>query len=244
MKRLALLVVFALSAFGAVRPQISSSTAIGDQVITHLADGGGWLTTIVLVNLSNAPASFDISFFDDTGAPYAFPFVENGNVSALTGQQIPAGGRWTINTVGSAGGYTTTGWADITNATGNIGGYAIFQYGNQMATVPIESWNGSRLILPFQDGNGIAMGVALVNPCTGPSDVTVTFRDNYGSLIFADSFPMTPGQHTSFVVRQRWPALAGRVGTALYETNGCLSGLGILANSAGAYTTVFSLDAQ
>lgn len=242
MKRIALFVIFALSVFGAVRPQISSSTALGDQVITHFADGGGWRTSVVLTNLSDAPASFTISFFNDAGELQTFPFVENGTVSAFIGQQIPPGGRWTVNT-SDLSIYTTTGWATITNATGNIGGYAVFQYGDQMATVPIESWNGSRFILPFQDNAGIVMGVALVNPCTGSNTVNVTFRAGDGSVIFADSFSMTPAQHTSFLLAQRWPALTGLTGTALYETSGCLAGLGILSNGI-AYTTVFALDAQ
>ena len=171
-----------------------------------------------------------------------FPLSTGDPQSELSGQ-IPVGGRYTINSPGISS-QTTTGWALVDNVVGNISGYALFEYGGQMATVPIESEFSSRFILSFENGPGWHMGVALVNPCINNSTVSVTFRDSNGSAVIADSFVMSPSQHMSFLLSQRYPALVGRWGTALFETGGCaIAGLGILANSAGAYTTVFALDA-
>src|ERR1700675_2503026 len=124
MKLLTVLALMAMSANAQkAHPMISSSTDNGDQVITHLAVGGGWQTTVTLVNLGNVPASFTINFVNDQGKLQDLPFSGFGINSTLTGQQIPVGGRWTINSAGDPLGVTNTGWALINNVVGNIGGY-------------------------------------------------------------------------------------------------------------------------
>ena len=191
------------------------------------------------MNLGTTPASFTIDFSNDAGFLQSLPFKEFGSNSTLTGY-IAVGGRWTINSAGDLNGATITGTAFINNVTGNIGGYALFEYGGQSATVPIEA-PGQRFIISFDGSNGWVQGIALVSPC-GISNVNIIFRDSGGNTILVDNFTMTLWQHMSFVVSQRYPQLVGRWGTAYVSADNCINGLGILANSAGAYTTVFALD--
>jgi hypothetical protein len=61
-------------------------------VITHLADGGAWKTTMTLVNLSSVNAvAFTLRFYGDDGSLKQFPFLGVGRHSVLTGTMNPAG---------------------------------------------------------------------------------------------------------------------------------------------------------
>ena len=55
------------------RPRLDSAAGIGNRIVTHIADGGGWKTSIVLVNLSQSKtANFQLNLFGDDGTPEQF----------------------------------------------------------------------------------------------------------------------------------------------------------------------------
>ena len=228
---------------GRVRKEIISDSATGDQVITHIADGGGWSTSITLNNLdANTPATVTILFWGDSGNQQAFPFVGMGLANYVTGT-IPPMGQATVQTANIYKS-TTTGSAFI-NTTGHVGGFAVFGYvTGQEAVVPIEAANDQKFILAFDNTNGHVMGIALANPHANLVTANVAFLDENGGVILSDRLTMPANSHTSFILTDRYPGLAGVMGTALFTTdspaNG-IAGLGIRANSAGAYTTVFAL---
>ena len=59
------------------------STPGANQTISHIAYGGGWQTSIVLVNLDSVPAQYTVNFWDDTGTLTTVP-LGAGSASAGT----------------------------------------------------------------------------------------------------------------------------------------------------------------
>jgi hypothetical protein len=250
---LALAAMPAYSDVARIHPDIVADTTTGNSVVTHMAVGGGWSTVVVLMNLGTTTANYTLRFYGDSGSPQAFSFKSAGQSlgtqSVLTGA-IPVGGLVPLKAQDSAN-TTTTGWALIDpSSTGDIGGFAIFTYlSGQQAVVPIETSSAQQFVILFDNSGktASATGIALANPHPNAVTVNVVFRDMNGVTLTSDQFQMGPMEHTSFVLATRYPSLAGTYGTALFSTDGsadAVAGLGILANSAGAYTTTFALTAQ
>src|SRR5215470_14272686 len=75
-----------------IRPQLSSATGIGEGIVTHLADGGGWRTTIYVMNLSQKhSASYVLNFYDDNGNPLSLTFDDIGRGNQVKGTLAIAG---------------------------------------------------------------------------------------------------------------------------------------------------------
>lgn len=250
---LAALAVMPANAQVKVHPDIVADTTTGNRVITHMAAGGGWNTVVVLMNLGTTTANYTLRFYGDSGSPQAFSFKsagqQLGSQSVLTGM-IPVGGLVPLKAQDSTN-ETTTGWALIDpSSTGDIGGLAIFAYqSGQQAVVPVETSTAQQFVIVFDNSGGTASatGIALANPHSNAVTVSVVFRDMNGVTLTSDQFQMGPMEHTSFVLATKYPALTGTYGTALFSTDSsadAVAGLGILANSVGAYTTAFALAAQ
>src|SRR5690242_6993171 len=83
-----------------IRPHLSSATGIGEGIVTHLADGGGWRTTIYVVNLSQKhSASYVLNFYDDNGKPLSLTFDSIGRGNQVKGT-LPIAGSDFIRTTG------------------------------------------------------------------------------------------------------------------------------------------------
>jgi hypothetical protein len=174
--------------------------------------------------------------------------------SVLTGT-IPVGGVVTYKAQDIASS-TTTGWALLDpTSTGSIGAQVIFRYiTGQEATTLLETSSSQRFYLAFDNTNGSTTGVALVNPQGHPVTVNVQFHDLNGLPLSNGAFTMSPMEHTSFMLADKYPALANVVGTALFTTDSvadAIAALGILSSpaigaigEAGAMTTLFPMDAQ
>src|SRR5712691_9086915 len=67
-------------------PAISSNLAI-----SHLADGAGWKTTIILLNTGDAPANFTLKFWAESGNAWRLSLGQDGFQTQLT-DTIPVGG--------------------------------------------------------------------------------------------------------------------------------------------------------
>ena len=252
-----LLVLAALQAYSQspkFHPEITADTTTGNRVIPHIASGGGWDTTVALLNLGSTAANYTLRFYGDTGTPQELPFAnvitnqQLGTQSVLTGQ-IPVGGLLLLDAL-NAGKTVTTGWALIDPAsTGDIGALAIFAYNptGQQATVPAEASSAQSFVLGYGNAGGNTTGVALVNPHNNLVSVNLVIRDPNGSTLASDQFQMNPQQHMSFLLPTKYPASNNVTGTVLISTDGAadaVTGVAILANSQGAYTTLFALSAQ
>ncbi len=202
-----------------MRPQVSSAVGIGEGIITHLADGGGWKTTISLMNLSQKnAAAFVINFYGDDGNPLTLTFEGIGRGNRLTGT-LAVAGSMVIKTTG-VGSDTIQGWAQFDGlATSDaVAGYAVFSNSNgHEAAVPFESTLGENPTLPFDNRNGLGMGVALANAGFSAMIITATFKDSNGAILGTRQFTLAQKAHTSFIFADQWPFTAGKQGTVYFD---------------------------
>jgi len=170
---------FAFTSIDSVTPSPAAT-----KTISHLAFGGGWQTTIIPVNTDAFGAPYAVSFWNEDGTPATVP---------LTGGAIPSGTiqpgfSQTIDTAALPADLLREGWAELTS-TRQIGGTAIFRQTqtNQEAAVPLLSSGSTRLLIPFDVGGAMALGIGLANPNpTNDAQITLTMRTEQGVTI-----PMT-----------------------------------------------------
>jgi hypothetical protein len=213
------------------------SPAPNIQTISHIADGGGWRSSIILVNTDVVPALYAVNFWNDSGASYAPPLA----LGAATGI-IPVGGSTIIQTADSA--YTLTeGWAQVTSDQ-SLGGTAIFRYDpwSQEAAVPLLTSGGVTLEIPYQVGNGLSLGVALANPSvTQIAKITEIIRDQDGNQLASRIFTLAALNHTAF--NPTFPATVVGGGVVEYDSNVNIYGLGIRSSPEGTGLAFTSVDA-
>lgn len=244
-------------------PQLLAGTGFGDTAIAQVADGGGWQTTITVLNLRPSPTTFSIACYGDNGGPQTFSWAGVGVYSSLYGS-LAASGSLEVPTAGTASA-TSQGWCNVTSPgsgpnpstepKNDVAAFAIFAYAptGQQVSVPAGHWflqnADNSLILAYDNTNGYNYGVALADSniytyVGQPNDtVNVFIADQSGNQIITDSFPMVPASHLSFVLTARYPVLANTRGTVTFTINtssgiATLAGLGLRAGPGGAFTSV------
>ncbi len=203
------------------------------QTISHIADGAGWKTSIILVNTDTVPASYAINFWQDTGTPGSgstayTPPLTLGTASGT----IPVGGSTIIQTADADPTTTTEGWAQVSSSQ-SIGGTAIFRADTlgQEAAVPLLTTGGTRLEIPYQAG--LTLGVALANPsATQTANITEKVFDQNGNQLSGNNFTLAPLSHIPQVLSN----LTGN-GVVEYDSTVTIYALGIRGNN-GAFTSV------
>jgi hypothetical protein len=215
-----------------------SSVPVGGKTITHIADGQGWNTSVILVNTDTAPANFTIIFRNDAGAPLALPLGPDGNQTQLSGTIAPGGSRTLISQGTSPS--LVTGWAEL-DTNSPIGGTAIFgfQSGGTLseASVPIIPDTHTQFEIPFDGSAGLALGVAFANPSSSTSaNITVSFNNPNGQAVGnSQSFSIQPSGHASEVLNLP----INGPGVAVITSNTPVSALGIRSHG-GAFTSIRS----
>lgn len=248
-----------------IKPQLATySSAFGDTVLPQVADGGGWQTSITVLNLRTTPTTFSIYCFNDSGSPDEFPWNGIGT-SAVVGGTLPGSGSITAQTAGTASA-TTQGWCEVESpgetpsdeTENDVAAFAIFSYlpTHQEVSVAASCWYIEHsLILAYDNTNGYGYGVALVDsaqtvpPGQGDDTVDVSIADQNGNQIATDSFPIAPGSHQTFMLADKYPAVANTKGTvtlSMRTTSGweSLSGLGLRFAPSGAITSVGMFEAM
>ena len=212
--------------------------------MAQLASGGGWDTTFTLANAGVASAQVHLSFFDNNGGALSLPltFLQSGAITTAStvSQTIASGATLVILTQGNNA-VTLVGSAQLTT-DGNVGGFAIFHYQptEQEAVVPLETRNTIGFVLAFDNTNGAATGLALTNVSSEPGNVPILLRDDTGAILGTATIDLVALGHTSFMLVDKYPFVAGKRGTVEFETPGGMqiSALGIRATRAGALTTI------
>ena len=212
----------------------------------HLASGGGWKTTVILLNNGASQAQAQVSFFDDGGNPLTLPltFPQGATIAALSlatvNQTIPAGGELVIESQGPDSALTLGSAQLFTD--GNIGGFIIFRYNptGQEAAVPLQFQSAASYTLAFDNTGGLGTGVAVANVATQAGNVQAIVRDDKGATLASDSIKLAGSGHLSFALTDRYAATAQHRGTIEFQTpaNGQISVLAIRAATSGAYTTI------
>ena len=220
-----------------------NSTAVLTRAISHIANGGGFRTSIILINTGTDPAGFTLKFWDNDGNPLALPLESGETVSVITATIQPGVAHF-IRTTGGASSQPA-GWAELT-APGTIDGNAIFGLqttgqGDSEAAVPLSPAGGTQLYLPFDDTPGFVTGIAFANSGTQAATLTTTLRDDSNKSLAAPTMIAVPARgHYSEVLTMQYPATQGKRGVAHFSSNTSVSGLGIRANGK-AFTTIEAL---
>lgn len=222
-----------------------------DGRIAHIADGGSWRTLVTVVNLLNSPQRITIHFWSDSGQPLALPVVRVGRFAEIY-WDLPAYGEGLLQTTGESNG-VATGWANITGSSGlsnAFGATVVFQRhadGRQdsEATSPMQAYPSQDFLIPFDNRDGFATGVAVANFGSNPSSLTLTFRDGLGRVFLTDLFSLGVGNHTSFSTADRYPATAGYDGTLEIRSNSLspdgIAALGLRFNPSWSFTSVLPI---
>ena len=228
-------------------PALANVTNAGG-AMAHLAINDGWQTTFVLVNTGQSAASATLKFFADNGNALSLPltFPQGGSATSMATftQSIPANASLWVQSAGSANAALQTGSAQLTT-TGNVGGFVIFRYNTngQEAVVPLESRGASSYIIPFDNTNGAATGVAISNASSQGVNIPLTLRDGNGNVLGTSSIALNANGHTSFVLGLQYPSTTGLLGTADFATpsGATISVLGIRSPPALTFTTLPAL---
>lgn len=220
----------------------------GRASMAQLASGGGWTTTLTLVNTGASPTGATLKFFDNSGNPLQLPltfpqgFLNPVTTATFTGT-LNAGAEMVIQSAGSISQPTQVGWAQILTS-GSISGFAVFSAttGNslQEATVPLEDRTPGAFVVSFDSTGNYVTGVALANLVANSENIGIVIRDDTGAVLLTDFIALPAQGHTSFVLATNYPVTAQRRGTVEFDTppNGQISVLGLRFNPTGAFSSI------
>jgi hypothetical protein len=217
--------------------------------VSHVASGGGWKTTLTLVNL--APTLNDVSvwLFDDNGNPMPLPMTvtQFGVPAAITDSHFSAPiaplGILVVETEAPSA-TTVAGWARI-NYQSSVAGYAVFRQrdasGRDMeGTAPVQGNGAARVLVAFDNTAGFRSAFALANMNASTVTVTATVRNESGFQVDRESFALPGLGHAAFVSTDWFGATAGIRGTIEFSTGTgtSLVGLGLRFNPTGSFTSI------
>ena len=227
---------------------VAAATLTRAGALSQIGAGGGWDSTILLINTSSAPVAARLVFHNDDGSSLSLPLsvtqqgVSQSITTATLDQVINSNATLLVNTA-SQSTSTVTGWVDVLSA-GSISGAAIFRYtGGGTAsegTAPLQSQTQSTIVYPYDNTLGFSTGVALVNLSTGQASITATIFDGNGSQLGAQTITVAGSGHTSFMLPSNLPLTAGKRGIVKFQnaSGGALAGIGLRFSPLGTFTSL------
>jgi hypothetical protein len=222
----------------------------GNRILPQLVFGRLWKTTVHLVNMDAFSAQVPVEFFDDSGAPLRVPLVGVGLVDKIT-VNVPGNGELVLETSSDVNEEFVQGWGRfILPVVPKVGGLAILRQRvagrpDYEAAIPLSADTAYRSVMVFDNSAGYTTAVAVVNPRdAGLVDVTVTFRDASGNVIGNDAFQLAPRRHMTYTLPGRISSVGGLKGVAEFRSVGAggFSYMGLLFNSSGPFTTMFTME--
>lgn len=227
----------------------------GDTAIGQIANGEGWTTELIFVNLQDVTRTFDVFFTADNGGPL---FLNWSGIGVFSSIRFILPPRNSLRTKTNGLGFPVVqGWGEIKSADGDftaIGGMAVFRRAlpglpDLEAVVPFGSIFQRHQFLPFNHLGGFVTGLALVNPSLQwEMTIAMDFYDQNGVLIISRLIRFLPQEHTAFVLPWVYPELEGRVGLIEFSVWASLDTivgpviLGLRFNPGGAFTTIFPMQ--
>ena len=231
-----------------------SASRVG--VLSQIAMGGGWTSSLYLINNSHSALPVTVNFYGDDGTPLNLTatLVQGGSSQTQTASTASA----TLNPyatllIQSDGQSSTavTGWADVLS-TAPLAGYTVFHYTSQggvqsEGTVALETSPQTTFQLPYDNTNGLTTAVAITNLApVFTSTITATLWDTSGTPLAVRTLSLPSLGHVAFALTDHFPEAAGNRGIVVFSniTGGNITGLGLRVNPAGGITSVPMLVAQ
>jgi hypothetical protein len=184
----------------------------GTLYFAQVADGGGCVTTITIMNPKSSLVTGTLSFKGDDGRPWSITLADGSSGSDLP-VTVPAWGSKRIVSAGA--GQTKTGWAVLTSDStlfavetfdyrvGSTLVYSVGVVGNEA---------GRRFSFPVDTSSKTDDGVAIANVGDTPLYITVRLTDENGNTVATVSSdsrlqPLGTLRHVSLYASELFPSL-------------------------------------
>jgi len=229
-------------------------------VISQVVAGGGWITTIWLVNRTAAPVQATVNFYADNGAALNLPLTvtqagaSQEQLASTLNKVIFPNTTLVVTTLPQT--TNVEAWADVLG-NGALSGFAFYSNGTVEASVPLQTEIGNSISLPFDNTNGNSTAIALVNLAGAQAAITATVWDQNGNQLAVapvalkdpngNSIIDSNGNgHGAFMLPTQLPITAGIRGIVQFTGNpasaqapaGQLTGLGLLTTASGLFTSM------
>jgi hypothetical protein len=220
-------------------------------VLSHFAAGGGWKSSLYLVNTTASAITVDVKLWSDSGAPLTLDLtttisgVTHSLSASEVGETLPSNATLLIESDALGAAIASTGWVQV-STPGTVNGYCVFHYTSgsgveSSGTVPLESTFSPTFILPYDAVGGLATGVALANlAATQAVAVNVTIMNENGAQIGAGAVNLPAGGHTAFLLADKFPATISNRGIVQFSsaTATNITGLGLRLDPTGGFTSI------
>jgi endo-1,4-beta-xylanase len=177
---------------------------------SQFADGGGFSTVILLMNVTSNPIRGTVSFSNDAGQPVALNFGPTiGSTSTLT-YSIPANGMQKFSTTGTAPG-TQAGAVVVISTSGALpSGAVVFSSYNHagglasLAGVLNSPVTASARMYVERSNSPLSRdtGVAIINPGATTANVQLRLASLDGTFTAANSISIAPNNHLAAFISQ------------------------------------------
>jgi hypothetical protein len=220
-------------------------------VLSQVASGGGWKTSVYLVNTSTTAVPVTVKFWSNSGGALMLPLsvTQAGATHVTTDSSVSATvARNSTLLIESDSGASvgSAGWAEVIS-TGPITGYGVFHFTSSggiesEGTVPLETSFEPSFILPYDGTDGFVTGVALTNLMTAQiTSVVATVWDMNGKQLATKTINLPRSGHNSFMLADTFPSTIANRGIIEFNATGNVSGLGLRVSPAGGFTSVPNL---
>jgi len=159
----------------------------------HLAFGGGWQTTLTLVNYGPQTTTCTTTFFSDAGDPLNVPFADETNSTRT--DNLAGGAEVHLQTQSAEGGALLTGWAKA-QCSGPVKAsllYRLIDNGVAKGEAGVNAMTAPAT--EFVSFAQTATGVAYANPSSEAATVTFTVLDVNGNQLGSKTITLQPNEH-------------------------------------------------
>lgn len=227
-------------------------------ILSQVATGGGWTTSLYLINNSPSPIALSVNFYKDEGTRLALPVATTlpdgsagpaGPDLAGLAVQLDPYSTVLIQTTGRSE-EETSGWADVL-ASAPLTGYGAFDYLSpgilqSEGTVPLVASFQTTYELPYDNVNGVGTAVALTNlSSTDETGVTAAIWDAHGNQLAAKTINLEANGHRAFALTDILPSAKGNRGIVRFTSSTAdIGGLGLRVSATGGLTSIPQIAPQ
>lgn len=217
------------------------------RIFPFFASGGGWESTIMIINVFEASIGYRLSFRGINGQPLQVTFrTSDGRVTSSDRIEGQLGDDSSATFMLIDVGALQTGWALLEyDGESRIAGMLTFRQRvsgrpDFESSVTLTRDDETRVYMPFDNTLGYATTLAITNPsATDNSSLQLRFWDASGSEILTREIQLSAGSTTAFSLPERYPELSGRSGQLRIAGSGSrLSTVALRFNPSGAFSTV------
>jgi hypothetical protein len=217
------------------------------RIFPFFASGGGWESTITLINVFESSIGYRLSFRGINGQPVQVTYrTADGRVTSADAIQGQLGDDSSATFVLIDVGNLQTGWSTLEyDGESRINGMLTFRQRvsgrpDFESSVILTRDDETPAYMPFDNTQAYATSVAITNPSlTDNTNLQLRFWDSSGSEIITRDIPLSAGTTIAFSIPERYPELAGRSGQLRIQGSASrLATIALRFNPGGAFSTV------